>query len=66
MTGALTTMKRPQIEKWIEDHGGSISSVKKVDGMHLVCNEASSSSKYQKALKLEIPIITEVDLFALV
>jgi len=62
ITGKLSE-PRKHIEKIIEDYGGEISSIKSVNGMTLVCNEKSSSSKYKKAEKMGIPIITEEQLY---
>lgn len=60
VTGKLS-MKRDKYVQLLEARG-----VKAVDGVgkdlkYLVCNEASSSSKYKKAQSLGIPIITEAD-----
>jgi len=66
VTGSLKSMTRSQVEKWIIDNGGSVSGIKKMTGMYLVCNESSSSAKYKKAQEYGIPIITEEELFAMV
>ena len=64
ITGALER-PRTEIQNWIKLQGGKpVSSVSaKTD--FLVCNEKSNSSKYLKAEKLGIKIITEDELYAL-
>lgn len=66
ITGALSR-PRKFWEKTIEENDGtSSSSVKSVEGMILVCNEESTSGKYQKAKKLGIPILSEEQLVELI
>ena len=59
VTGKLNTFTRDSINEKIAELGakasGSVSS--KTD--YLITNEASGSSKYKKAVELNIPIITE-------
>ena len=59
VTGKLNSFNRDSINAKIADLGakavGSVS--KKTD--YLITNEASSSSKYKKAIELNVPIITE-------
>ena len=57
-TGTLDTMKRSEAEKLVINNGGTIGSVNK-NLSFLVTNEASSSSKYKKALELSVPVIDE-------
>jgi len=61
VTGKLNTFTRDSINAKIAELGakaaGSVSS--KTD--YLITNEASGSSKYKKAVELNIPIITESD-----
>jgi len=62
ITGSLSR-PRKEIEVFIKSNGGNISSsvTKKLD--YLVTNdEESTSSKFQKAQKLEIPIVSEAQL----
>jgi DNA ligase (NAD+) len=61
ITGSLSE-KRAVIEGRIRDHGHKVVSSVTNETTHLVCNQPSSSSKYKKAQKLNIPIITETDL----
>ena len=60
ITGKLS-QPRKQIESWIINLGGKITSAASCD--ILVCNEVSSSSKYKQAIKRGILIMTEEDLF---
>lgn len=64
ITGKLSE-PRKNIEEFIVEHGGEPTGIKNIDGMYLVCNNPSTSSKYMKAIKMGIPIITEDDLHAL-
>lgn len=61
VTGKLNTFTRDSINAKITELGakaaGSVSS--KTD--YLITNEASGSSKYKKAVELQIPIITEAE-----
>lgn len=63
ITGKLSR-KRDEIVKDIEDNGGIFTGMKK--GVILVCNEESSSSKYQNAKKNGNEIITEEELYSLI
>jgi DNA ligase (NAD+) len=65
ITGSLS-IKRAEMEKKIRDHGGIlVSSVSKNTDI-LLSNEVNSgSSKFKKAISLEIPIISEVDFLKL-
>jgi DNA ligase (NAD+) len=65
-TGKLEKMKRTQLERWVTENGGSICGIKKDPNMYLVCNKASTSAKYKKALSYGISIITEDQLFDMV
>lgn len=63
VTGSVNFFKnRNEIKEKIESAGAKVtgSVTKKTD--YLVCNEASSSSKYKKAIELGIFIITEKEL----
>lgn len=60
-TGTLTDMKRNEAEQKVKDNGGIISSSVSKNLTYLVCAEDSwgSSSKYNKAIKCNVNIITE-------
>jgi DNA ligase (NAD+) len=62
ITGSLTR-KRSEIEKEIRDNGGIVvGSVSKNTDYLLTNDENSSSSKFKKAISLNIPIINEESL----
>ncbi len=58
ITGKLSK-PRKEIETFIEDRGGKSTKTVSKNTSFLVCNEKSSSSKYVKAEKLGVQIITE-------
>ena len=60
ITGSLSR-KRSEIENDIRDNGGIVVSSVSKNTDYLLTNEASGSSKYKKAISLEIPIISEDD-----
>ena len=63
ITGSLVEFKnREECENYIISNGGQIVSGVSKKTNYLICNEASSSSKYKKAQTIGIPIITEQDL----
>ena len=66
VTGKLNTFTRDSINEKIAELGakasGSVSS--KTD--YLITNEASGSSKYKKAVELNIPIITEEEFLKMI
>ena len=67
ITGSLITFKnRESCENYITSHGGKIVSGVSKKTNYLICNEASSSSKYKKAQDLNIPIISEQDLINMI
>lgn len=62
VTGKLNNFTRDSINVAIESAGAkAVGSVSKTTD-YLVTNEASGSSKYKKAVELNIPIITEEEL----
>lgn len=62
VTGKLNNFTRDSINTAIESAGAkAVGSVSKTTD-YLVTNEASGSSKYKKAIELNIPIITEEEL----
>ena len=59
-TGELNSMKRSQAEAFVKENGGSCKSSVTKDLTYLVTNDTSSgSTKNQKALLYNIPIINE-------
>ena len=66
VTGKLNTFTRDSINEKIAELGakasGSVSS--KTD--YLITNEASGSSKYKKAVELNVPIITEDEFLTMI
>jgi len=65
ITGKLSK-PRKEIEAIIDQNGGTNTSIKKIEGMYLVCNELSSSEKCKKAQSLGVPVISEEQLYAMV
>jgi DNA ligase (NAD+) len=64
ITGTLTK-GRKEIEKDIETAGGKVGSISN-NTNYLVANEISNSSKFTKANKLGIKIITEKELYEII
>ena len=65
ITGTLSR-KRSEIEAFIRDKGGIVSSSVSKDTDFLMTNdENGTSSKFKKAIKLEVKIISEDDFFQL-
>lgn len=63
ITGSLIEFKnREECENYIVSNGGKIVSGVTKKTNYLICNEASTSSKYKKAQDLKIHIITEIEL----
>jgi len=62
ITGSLSK-PRKEIQSWIEERGGKVSSAISTKTSYLVCNDASNSSKYKKAVKLGVAIVTEQQLY---
>ena len=65
LTGTLPNLTRGQATELIESAGGKTSSSVSTKTDYLVAGEASGS-KYDKAVKLELPILDEAGLRALV
>lgn len=62
ITGTLSTT-RAEVESWIKKRSGKIASSVNKKTSYLVTNDVeSTSSKYQKAKELNIPILTEEEL----
>lgn len=65
ITGSLNR-KRSEVESFIREKGGIVSSsVSKTTDYLLTNDKEGSSSKFKKAIKLEVSIITEDDFFKL-
>lgn len=63
ITGSLNKFRnRDEVKQRIEDCGGIVAGSISKKTNFLVCNEASTSSKYKKAQELGVSIITEDDL----
>lgn len=59
ITGTLSR-KRSEVEKFVKNNGGKVSGSVSKNTDYLVTNDTeSSSSKFKKAIELEIPILTE-------
>ena len=65
ITGTLPHMTRKQAQSLIEEHGGKVSSSISSKTSYLLAGE-QPGSKYQKALDLQIKIIDEAALLALI
>lgn len=50
---------RDSLKKYIEDNGGKVSSSVSKNTNYLIANKPENTSKYNKALELQIPIIDE-------
>lgn len=57
-TGSFSSPSRKEMEKMVEDNGGSLSSVSK-NLTALVWDGTTTKGKYDKAKSLQIPIITQ-------
>jgi DNA ligase (NAD+) len=64
VTGKLS-MPRNRFEKILNENGISLGTISK-NTKYLITNESSSSSKYLKAKKHGIPIITELDFIKMI
>ena len=65
LTGTLPTMSRKEAIRLIEENGGKVtSSVSKKTSYVLAGEEAGS--KLEKALQLEIPVLTEEELLQMI
>ena len=65
LTGTLPTMSRKEASRLIEENGGKVtSSVSKKTSYVLAGEEAGS--KLEKALQLEIPVLTEEELLQMI
>jgi DNA ligase (NAD+) len=65
LTGALPTMTRDQASELIESHGGKVSGSVSKKTSYVLAGEAAGS-KLDKARQLDVPIIDEDGLRALI
>ena len=65
LTGTLPTMSRSEAKELIELHGGSTSSSVSKNTDYLLAGD-TPGSKYEKAKKLNIPVLSESDLLAFI
>lgn len=65
VTGTLPTLGRDGVKELIESNGGKVTDSVSKNTSYLVLGE-KPGSKHQKALKLNIPILSEAELYALV
>lgn len=63
-TGSFESPTRGEMEKMVGENGGKLASVSK-DLTALVYDEETMKGKYEKAVALKIPIITQKDFLAL-
>ena len=66
VTGKLNTFTRDSINAKISELGAKAASSVSKNTDYLITNEASGSSKYKKALELNIPIITENEFLTMI
>ncbi|MGB4609327.1 MAG: NAD-dependent DNA ligase LigA [Saccharofermentanales bacterium] len=64
LTGTLPTMSRSEARKIIENHGGNVSSAVSTKTDYVVAGE-NAGSKLTKAQQLNIKILTEAELLAM-
>ncbi len=64
-TGSLETLSREQAEELVREHGGDTSSSVSKETSYLVAGE-STGSKYDKAKKLGIQILTEKEFLKMI
>ena len=64
LTGTLPTMTRSQASALIESFGGKVSGSVSKKTSYVVAGE-EAGSKLDKAMKLNIPVLTEEELLAL-
>ena len=66
VTGKLNHFTRDSINAKIAELGAKATGSVSKNTDYLITNEASGSSKYKKALELNVPIITEVDFLKMI
>lgn len=63
ITGDTNIFKsRKECQKFIESHGGHVSSTVSKNTSYLICNVPSTSNKFKKAIELNVQIINEEQL----
>ena len=66
VTGKLNTFTRDSINAKISELGAKASGSVSKNTDYLITNEASGSSKYKKAVELNVPIITEEEFLKMI
>ena len=66
VTGKLTHFTRDSINEKIAELGAKSAGSVSKNTDYLITNEASGSSKYKKAVELNVPIITEEEFLAMI
>ena len=66
VTGKLFNFSRDSINVKITELGAKAASSVSKNTDYLITNEASGSSKYKKAMELNVPIITEAEFLAMI
>ena len=66
VTGKLNTFTRDSINAKITELGAKAASSVSKNTDYLITNEQSGSSKYKKAVELQIPIITETEFLTMI
>lgn len=66
VTGKLNTFTRDSINAKIAELGAKASGSVSKNTDYLITNEASGSSKYKKAVELNVPIITEAEFLQMI
>ena len=61
VSGVFQSVSRTELKKLIEDNGGKVSSSISSKTHYVVAGDKMGPSKKEKAEKLNIPIISEVD-----
>lgn len=66
ITGSCKAFKnRSELEAYIKNNGGSVSNSVTSKTNYLICNDVEDSTKYKKAINMNIPIISELELLEL-
>jgi len=65
LTGTLETLSRDQAKERIRDHGGDVSSSVSKETDYVVAG-AEPGSKYDKAQKLDVKVLTEKEFLEMV
>jgi DNA ligase (NAD+) len=64
LTGGLESMSRDEAKQKIRDHGGSVGESVSKETTYLIAGE-NTGSKYEKALKLGVKVLSEKEFLAL-